>query len=229
MSTMQKPGFVNDAESQDPLLGYGFEIKNEQLGIQCFGSPHEVMNEVALHGLSFDAFANHPATSIGARKVYKSEPELAFSGGPHAEAILDLMTALDAHDFEAAEKILNRHPELVRDREEAIAVPILGAIVARDVAVVRFLAERVGLNVASHFGMAPLHWAAVLGDAEITRLLVESGAERTTYSWFLVTPAELALLNGWESIAVMIAEELPLGPEEPNARTVLERMRRGLV
>lgn len=227
---MQKPGFVNDAEFQAPFVGYGFEIKNEQLGIQGFGSPREVMNEVALHGLSFDVFADHPATSIGARKVYKSEPELAFSGGPHAEAILELMTALDAHDFEAAENVLAHHSKLAREREESIAVPVLGAIAARDVAVARFLAERrVGLDVASHFGMTPLHWAAAMGVAEITRLLVESGAERTSYSWFLVTPAELALLNGWGSIAAMIAEGLPLGPEKPNARVILGRMRRGLV
>lgn len=73
--------------------------------------------------------------------------------------------------------------------------------------------------------MTPLHWAAVLGAAEMAGTLLDAGAESERKSWFYVTAGELGPINGRDAVVRLIADRDPVDATGFSVDRVLERMR----
>src|SRR5687767_12714486 len=99
--------------AREPMIGYAFSFRNRALGVDFFGSPHEILEQVRARGLTPADLAAHRETEISSMEVFKDQPEMKFSGGPHAEAILLLLDALARSDLESATSIVARDPAVL--------------------------------------------------------------------------------------------------------------------
>jgi ankyrin repeat protein len=204
----RRPGEPAANTKPGPALGLALLIENSDLGLECFGSPHELVAEIRSHSLDVTDVLNHPATSIRAKTVFKAAPELKFSGGPNAESVFSLLDAIEGSNLDRIEAVVDRNPRLAGDDDPAAAVPLLAAMEAKNLDAARLLAERkVGVNCSSHLGMTPLHWAAALGLTAIVDILLEAGADSNRRSWFFLTPGELAALNSRRETQRLIAKK----------------------
>src|SRR5262245_16532272 len=74
---------------------------------------------------------------------------------------------------------------------------LAGAVQRRDrQAVSSLLKQKADVNAQQGDGTTALHWAAYLGDAEVTALLIRAGAQASTPNHYGVTPLVLAAENG---------------------------------
>lgn len=195
------------SEPDAPAIGYSFSVRNDELDIDWYGFPREILEELDGRGLDPSTVLSHLQTGITARRVRKDGPDLEFSGGPFAEVVMNLMLTVEEEDIAKMESILERNPACSGGEEHAFVMPLLMSVVAGFVEGVRVLARRnVGLNHDGGIGMTPLHWAAALGKKEIVEILLDSGADCKRLSWAYATPAELASLNGHKATEKAIAK-----------------------
>lgn len=207
------------------MIGYAVSLTNRALGLDVFGSPREVLEQVRSRGLVPGDAAAQPETVVSYKKVLEAQPQLKFSGGPHAEAVLLLVGAILESDLQGAASILAGDPALLTDTHDGAHVPLLAAAWAGHLdAVILLLANGANVDGATHFGMTPLHWAAVQGHCEIAARLLDGGADATRLSWFLVWPQDLASLNDRSETARMIAERSRMPLESFSVERLLTRL-----
>lgn len=208
------------------FLGHVLTFENEPLGLSFFGSPKEILDALRTRGVDYAAFVDHPQTTIDAAEVHKPSPRITFTGGPHAEAILELIESARDADHAAVRAILARDPDVVRSAHSGAGAPLLVAAAAGRAPIVRTLLES-GARVDDdgEFEMTPLHWAAALGSEETVRVLLDAGADATRKSWFYLTAGELARLNEHLAIAQLIAVRSGAASTYVAAREILERLR----
>jgi hypothetical protein len=148
---------------------------------------------------------NDVDTGIKAVEVFKPLPRMEFSGGPHAQTILEVLEAIDVSDAKRVAKELARDPGVLRAEDESGALPLLAAVSSRNSEAVRILLRAgAGVDRSNQLAMTPLHWAAALGEAEIAEALLEGGSDARRLSWFFVMPMELASLNGNSNVERVI-------------------------
>ena len=87
-------------------------------------------------------------------------------------------------------------------KDHAGETPLHKAVRSGNVKAVQVLAEASYLDATNNEGMAPLHWACLLGYDEIAKALVEAGADPHLTDDLLddMTPLDLAILMGYEDI-----------------------------
>ncbi len=217
------------ARPTGPLIGYALEFKNRSLGFEHFGSPQEIVEVVRELGLSLPDLVNHRDTGIRSVEVFKVAPDISFSGGEHADTILEILEALDDRDLGRVASALSDDPSALTAKGAAGAIPLLAAVAAGSVDAVKLLLKA-GAKVdnVAHLGMAPLHWAAAFGNCEVVTALLGAGANGQRYSWFFVTPRELAGLNGAQDTEIAM-DRFGLGSEGPvSAKVILRRMAKAL-
>jgi ankyrin repeat protein len=79
-------------------------------------------------------------------------------------------------------------------------------------AVLSLLQQQADVNAAQGDGATALHWAAYLGDAETTALLIRAGAQVSTPNNYGVTPLVLASKSGYAAVI----EQLLQAGADPN-------------
>jgi hypothetical protein len=203
------------------LIGYALLVTNPRLRLKCVGSPREVLDAIRSRHLDpTDAIAA-PDTEIQAAEVFKEEPELAFEGGPHAQAIIELLEAIRKCDPDGVASVLRAAPDPLSLARSGPSVLLTAAVAFGNAEILELLLAR-GANPSgtTQFGMTPLHWAAALGNTTATVNLLRAGADVSRLSWFYVTAYELANINGRLTTERAIAERLD-GPTTPYS---LERM-----
>lgn len=217
----------DEAQSRGPLVGYALEIINRRLQFECLDTPHEVLEKVRARGLDFRTLLDDIDTGVKSVEVFQPLPRMEFSGGPHAQAILEVLEALDASDVKRVAKEIARDPEAVRTDDEGGALPLLAAVSARNTEAVRtILRAGAGVDRSNQFAMTPLHWAAALGEAEIAAALLEGGSDARRLSWFFVMPIELASLNGNSDVERVIKRFDAYEVQPFSIKLVLTRMGR---
>jgi hypothetical protein len=100
-------------EHTDPVIGYAFGLKNSALGLDLFGSPHELVQALAKQGISAKAAAQHIDTEITAQKVLKNPAQLSFSGGDDVPAFMRLLESLTTGDWAELEQLIAHTPSLI--------------------------------------------------------------------------------------------------------------------
>ena len=177
------------------------------------GSPREIFEEARIQGLDLGELLNADDTEIDSLEIFKSTPMIRFSGGPHAESILNLLEVLSASDTEAVERALKKDPGAL-SKSSGSELPLIKAAWLGQLDAVRLLI-RFGADVdgKGHFDMTPLHWAAALGWVDVADALLDSGANGKGLTWFMVTPGELAFLNRQRGAERLLGERV--GSELP--------------
>lgn len=212
-------------DARGPLIGYAMRVTNLPLRIDCFGMPHEVLETLHARGVSFGAIYGHDETGIISTEVFKVAPKMEFSGGPHADSILELLDALEKPDLRRLERTIQHDPSALTAPDDSALVPLLAAVWAGNLEAIRLLLANGGRSGGvSHLGMTPLHWAAALGEAEIALELSRGGAEPTSLSWFFVTPVELAQINHHPQTERAITGHVAQGSRPFSVKLVLSRM-----
>jgi hypothetical protein len=211
----------------DFVLGYAVDLVNSELGIELSGLPEEILTELSARGRTGAEVLAHPRTRVRTTQVFKDFPDLVIPGGPHAEALMDLMMAVDEADADLAGRVVADHPALVSGAPAGAAVPLISAVARGRDEIVQVLAkEGVGLEGDVGMGMAPLHWAALLGSPETVRVLCRAGAATERRSWLMASPAELARANGRRDVERQLVGRLrrakALSPQETLTR-MMER------
>lgn len=187
---------------RDPVIGYALSVANRAMGVRLYGSPIEVVDETRRQATDLAAIVSDPGTQITVTEVVKSAPSLAFSGGPHSEAIVSLLEAIEASDTASAVAVLERNPTALRDSWNGAPVPLLAAASAWRSEIAGVLLQYgAAIDAVGEFDMTPLHWAAALGDLRTARLLLDAGADATRMTWFLVDAGELGAINGHAAVA----------------------------
>jgi hypothetical protein len=210
---------------REPMIGHALSFKNRALSIDFFGSPHEVLEQIQARGLAPAELAARRQSKISYMEVFKDQPEMRFSGGAHAESVLELLDALRESDLEAAASILRRDPAALTGAHGGANVPLLAAASAGRLDAVEFLiANQASVDGTTQFDMTPLHWAAVRGHTKIAARLLDAGADGKRLSWFYTSPDELAFLNKHQETARLIAERIGTRPDLFSFRRVLTRM-----
>jgi hypothetical protein len=206
------------------MLGYAFAVVNPALNLNVFGSPREVVEELGKRRLDVSLVVEAEETTIETRDVFKPAPRVHLTGGPHAEAIVDLLAAIDDSNPRAAAKALASDPVAVVGGHSGAGIPLLAAASSTNLEIVRMLiAAGAKADATGEFDMTALHWAAGKGDAEVVKAILEAGASLESVSWFYVTPGELAVMNGRESVVRHVAARQ--GPVAISAQAVVTRMR----
>jgi Ankyrin repeats (3 copies) len=211
--------------TQMPMIGYAVSLTNRALGLELFGSPQEVLEQLRARGLIAGEVARLRETVLGYKKVLKAHPQMEFSGGPHAEAVLLLLDAIHRSDPTEAASIVADDPALLTDAHDGAYIPLLAAVWAGRLEVVQLLlANDATVDGTTHFGMTPLHWAAAGGYSAIAARLLEAGADAKRVSWFYAMPQDLALLNGRSETARLLAERSRIAPEMFSVEHLLTRL-----
>jgi hypothetical protein len=209
-----------------PIIGYAFSVVNEALDVNSYGSPKEVIDELGAKSKKFLAVFNNPETEIDATETLQEAPKLSFSGGRHAEAVLELLDAIQHSDVPSAATVLKQNPALFLSRHALSAVPLLAAAADGTVEMVSlFLRAGADVDAAGHFDMTALHWSAAKGLLETTTLLLDAGANAQALSWFFVTPLELATINNHEAVANVIADRQGIEGFEFTLGLIIDRMK----
>jgi hypothetical protein len=207
------------------MIGYAVSLTNRALGLELFGSPQEVLEQLQARGLLPEEVATHRETVLSYKKVFKAHPQMEFSGGPHAEAVLLLLDAIHRADPSAAASIVADDPALLTDAHDGAYIPLLAAVWAGRLEVVQLLlANDASVDGTTHFGMTPLHWAAAGGYSAIAVRLLEGGADAKRVSWFYALPQDLALLNARSETAQLISERSGIAPEMFSVERLLTRL-----
>ena len=183
-------------------LGYALAFSNDEIGLDIFGSPKEIVEEIKQRGLDVNEVAQLPSTIIDAQKVRQDTPVLQFKGGPFAEPMMQLLDSLSVKDIESAETILSNAPGIFNENNISASVPMIAYSALGDLDAVKFLIDhKSSPNLPGHMGMTPLHWAAGKGYVDVADLLITHAANPTALGWFLLTPAEVASINGHSDLA----------------------------
>jgi hypothetical protein len=182
--------------SRGPLIGYAIRVGNQSFGIDCFGSPHEVLEYFDENRLSFSELLAHQETGISSTEIFKMAPQIQIRGGQYADRALELLEYIDEGNPSAIEKMVHRNRRILAAQPDNAVSVLLAAIWNGDTDTVSVLI-RYGAPVdrGSHFSMTPLHWAAALGEDRVADMLLKEGSDGRALSWFFVSPWELALIN----------------------------------
>lgn len=214
-----------EPSTRPPVLGYALAFNNRSLGVHLYGSPKEILEALRRKKINIAIFADHPETTIDAEEIVKPLPHLKFSGGHHAETILELIETVRDSDTRKAAAVLERDPEALAADHSGAVVPLLAAVSAHRTQIVAlFLRAGAKVDGTGDFDMTALHWAAALGDAEIATILIDAGADLQRKSWFYVTAGEIAMLNKHEAVVNLIASRHGPSSADFSVRQVLERM-----
>ena len=155
------------------------------------------------------ALTLHEACAAGAAAVVRETIGRQGSKGIDAHAA-DGFTPLSLACFFAHPEIAaflvdqGANVNLAADNPMRVA-PIHAAVAARSQAIAGMLiAAGADVNQPQQQGWRPLHAAAQNGDAEMTKLLLEHGADRQARADNNQTAADLALLKGNAGIAALL-------------------------
>jgi hypothetical protein len=206
------------------LIGYILSIKNEVFGLACSGTPSAVCQELEGKGFDIPSLLEDQDTEILAKKFYSS-PEIRFSGGDFAAVIFELLEAIEASNLGRVEALIKENSRFSREQNPEFAVPLLAAMIEGNSEIVKALASRhVGIDLATTFGMTPLHWASALGRIDLVEVLLEFGSDGSRRSDFYVSPAELAALNGNRECWTFLDRTLGSNSDPVTARDVISRL-----
>lgn len=208
-----------------PLIGFALDIRNPMFGIRYFGSPHEVLESVRSGQMRLRSLVNHADTDVKSVEVFKESPDVEFSGGSHAEAILEILDCLDHSAIGRLSEVAAREREALVANDDCAALPLLAAVAANSDQAIRILVKN-GADVerAGGLGMAPIHWAAALGQATIVSVLLDAGADPDRLSWFFVSACELASMNGHRDMLKRCVRHGKENVVPPSPREILIRM-----
>lgn len=213
-------------DSRRAIIGYALSLTNGPLGVQLYGSPKEILDNLQKRRLDLASLVDHRETEIEATEVLNASPQLSFSGGPHAETVVELLDSIQEADPRKAAAILARDPDAIRSADWGAGIPLLAAISAQCVEMVQLLLRSgARVDAAGQFGMTALHWAAALGAKGLVELLLDAGADARRTTWFLVTAGELGTLNSRDQVVHLITSRYGASSVVFSLDRVLERMR----
>ena len=206
------------------VLGYGVTFRNEEFDVDLDGIPLEIMEEMERRGLDIDEVAQRRLTHIAVRPMWVGL-NLEFHGSPWAQAVLALMGALTKDDLSEAEGILTDNPDMLTADHDGAGVPMVGAVWHGANEAVRFLLAHGDLpSRPTAYGTTPLHWAAGRGHGETVDLLLAAGADAESLSCFLLTPTEVAGINGHNALTKRLRTDLQAPDSSVVWPTLLRRM-----
>jgi hypothetical protein len=215
---------------REPVIGYAFGVTNRPLGLEFFGTPKELLDELGSRGLDASLVIGHAATELETAEVFKSSPDFSFSGSSIAETVLELVDRTRGADLEGASEVLRHHPGVLASDQEAAAVPLLAAVAHDSMKMVQLLLRSgARVDAAGQFAMRPLHWAAVLGTTDVMALLLDAGADTQRITWFCVTAGDLAAINGHDAVLRLLAERQGSESHLFSLDLVVERMTEGSI
>ena len=189
------------------LLGWAFWIENPLLDLTLCGSPRELLGSFG-SGSAFQKAFNHRRSTVQATEIFQAGPVFSFGGGPHTEALVDLLEAMERFDMPAVQRLLDGGALLSALPADLAHVPLLHAVgSASEPFVMALLRSGAPVNATGQFDMTALHWACARGQASIASVLLAAGADAAARSWFLHTPPELAHINGFRSLARQLSPE----------------------
>lgn len=224
-------GWLKRSPKQPPseesgfILGYAFSFTNETLGLDYEGLGFEIVAQMRDDGQDPSFIANHMDTAIAVSEVLQEQPVLEFSGGPHAEAVMELLDALVDGDHDSAQRVLDGDPAILSGEHDGAGIPLLAEVFAGRVDNVRFLlAQGADVNRVGHRNMSPLHWSSARGDVGTNRELLDAGASVSALNLLYATPRDLAGLNGHKELAPdLVAADIG-APKSSHIETVLAKM-----
>lgn len=191
-------------------LGTAYPSPEEMVGEHLRSAAEKGFDDrvrmLVAHGIDPNTVGYHPilgdqtAYEIAVRNGHRRAAELLAEAGGHSDRIdeLDLLLAAAfASDREAVERL--RSSDLPTRRPDAMRL----AAEQHDVAALTLLLELgYAVDAAGHNRTTALHEAALRGDAEMCRWLLEHGADRTvTDARFSATPAGWAEHAGHGDLA----------------------------
>jgi ankyrin repeat protein len=114
--------------------------------------------------------------------------------------------ALRSGDVERVRQLIGAHPRLVWEHDYHGDTALLVAVKRRDGTMVEALANcGLDVNAADSLGRSPLHWAAEIGDLEITKVLLDHGADANRGDGVARTPLAYAKAKGHREVADLLA------------------------
>jgi ankyrin repeat protein len=139
---------------------------------------------------------HHNGADVDVRSIYGRHP---------------LHAAADSGNFEVVRILIDYDPASINVREtENGSTPLLWALEGgyfEDVSVVRLLLERgADINVQSHSGRTPLHWASFNGALEFVHLLLEHGADVEAKDNDGETALQIAAGEGHDEVVELLQE-----------------------
>lgn len=197
---------ADNSSNGDVFIGWAIGVSNKELGLDVFGSPHEVLNTLKAQGHRLYDVAKHKASEITKTEIFGSAtdiPEISDVPGlrPVVEGIL-------AGDLEKVMRALGLAPSLFSSPHGA-GIPLAMAAFLGQADIVKLFIEHgspVGQSLS--LGMTPLHWAGAAGQRDVVEFLLDAGAE-VAMNWFLLTPDQLAFRNGHRELAGWIEQKIP--------------------
>lgn len=206
------------------IIGFGFDFSNNRLRLKAVGFPVEILASLDELNLEPHTVASDRDTGITSFAVHQRSPKIEFRGGPHAEAVFDLLEATDTNDVEACATILQRDTTLFTDAHDGSYAPLLNAAAAGNESIATLLLESgAHPDAEGLLGMSPLHWATALGHVSLVEQLLRAGANASILNWSLLSPPELAQLNHHHHI-VRVFGHFGIDVAVPNPRLALSRM-----
>lgn len=136
----------------------------------------------------------------------------------------DIFEPVRKGELEKIETLLTNDPSLLNVRGDSSRTPLLEAILARQLAVCKFLLEKgADVNLANKEGFSPLHFAAFTGEIELAKLLIAKGALLSANANVTeATPLDLAVNAGRrEMVDLLVARGAPLNQKDKKGNTPL--------
>lgn len=116
--------------------------------------------------------------------------------------------ALRSGDVEQVRQLISAHPRLVWERDYYGDTALLVAVKRRDSAMVEALTDcGLDVNEADSLRRSPLHWAAEIGDLEITKFLLDHGADANQGDGDAKTPLVYAEANNHIRVAALLRSQ----------------------
>jgi hypothetical protein len=209
---------------RDPVIGLHLDFRNDALGVDYRDKwPHAVFQRMKSDRRDPMALAEHIETEIKMAPLH-GRPYLEFSGGP-VDVVIELMAALEEHDFAEARRILGENPGMLAGEEEWSHFPLLATACTGDAEGVQVLLEDgARVDATDDLDMSPLHWSAAYGHEAVVHRLLEHGADPEQFSVLFMTAADLAHLNGHAALSEVLAAKLDAAEGVGSAVAVIRRM-----
>ena len=188
-------------------VGLAFNFTNDELDINWFGSPADILAGAQGSVHRVREVAHHLQTRIEAQQVFKRPLPLSFHGNVHAVPLMHLLDAILQNDPMQVTAILAANPNILSGQHDIGATPLIAAAATGNMEILNLLIQRTNnVDQADDFQMTALHWTAGIGRVEACKTLVAAGADRSLRSSFLWTPAHVAHANGHVALASLLVK-----------------------
>ena len=129
--------------------------------------------------------------------------------GPESLQPLDILSAVKNGDLDRVRALLKQDPELIRAKDEYKNSLLRVALLENDSTMARLLIESgIDLNYAREdIGGSEIFGAIDVGSFEITKLILEKGADIHSIRRWDNTPLEAAVLGGHKEIAYFLVDK----------------------